>query len=155
MFRNADRRSGLQLVEFAVCFPVFLIFLFGFIEFGHIFMVIHSLNASATMAARSGISEDASTADVVARAEQIIGASVDVTLPDLVVMVKDGSVFDDPNVNPKTIDVASLPDVEVRDLDPRDLFLVRIEVPYDKVGILGPRWMRGKMLDGQSIMRKE
>ena len=44
-------RQGAVLVENALVISVFLVFLFGIIEFGHVYLVINTLNAAAKRAA--------------------------------------------------------------------------------------------------------
>lgn len=59
--RRKKDRSGATLIETAVVLPVFFTLLFGFIEFGHCFMTIHTLNSAARKAARLGVGESATT----------------------------------------------------------------------------------------------
>ena len=69
--------------------------------------------------------------------------------------VKDASIFDTPGVDPESIDYASLPNIELADAEPTDMFLVRIEVDYDDVAVLPPKFVDGVVLVGQSAMRRE
>ena len=39
-------RKGATIAETAIVLPVFFLILFAFIEFGHVFMVIHTLSAA-------------------------------------------------------------------------------------------------------------
>ncbi|MCA9084902.1 MAG: pilus assembly protein [Planctomycetaceae bacterium] len=151
---RSDRR-GTAIVETAVVLPIFFTFIFGFIEFGHVFMTIHTLNSAARRAARLGVGESSTTAQVETLAHDVLNSAINADLENVVIMVKDASVFDSMSVNASQIDYDSLPDVNIEDLEPRSLFLVRIQVPYNEVGILGPRWISGLNLYGQSVMRKE
>ena len=153
--RQNRRRPGTTLVETAVVLPVFFTFLLGFIEFGHCFMTIHTLNSAARRAARLGVGEDVTTVEVQATAHSILDSAIDADFPGVSISVKDASLFDDPGVNPSMVDYEGLPDVEVADVEPRELFMVRIEVPYHEIGILGPRWIDSLNLYGQAVMRKE
>ncbi len=150
-----DRRFGAALVETAVVLPIFFTFIFAFIEFGHCFMTIHSLNSAARRAARIGVGETATTADVNSLAHEILDSAIDADLEGVQIWIKDASVFDSANVDPSAIDYESLDDIEVADIETRQLFLVRIQVPYSEVGILGPRWITSLNLYGQAVMRKE
>jgi len=150
---NSSERRGATLVETAVTLPVFFLFVFGLLEFGHAFMVINSINAAATKAARLGISEGITTADVEARLDELLGASIDMT--HATVYVKDASVFDSGGVDPTSINYATLPAIEVGDAEPRQLFVVRAEVPYEDVAIMPPFWVTNITLSGQSVMRHE
>ena len=148
-------REGTALVETAVVLPIFFTLIFGFIEFGHCFMTIHAMNSAARRAARVGVSEASTTAEVTAMANAIIGSAIDTSAGNIDIWVKDASTFDDPTVDASSIDYEALPDVNVEDLETGDLFIVRIQVPYSEVGILGPRWVTSLNLYGQSVMRKE
>lgn len=152
---TGSQRRGSTLVETAVVLPVFFTFLFGFIEFGHCFMTIHSLNSAARRAARLGVSEGMTTADVNSLAYSILDAAIDTDLQGVNISVKDASIFDTADVDPSDIDYDSLPSIEIADAESRTLFLVRIEVPYHEIGIMGPRWIDSLNLHGQAVMRKE
>mgnify|MGYP002628173940 CR=1 FL=1 len=153
--RSGNKRRGTTLVETAVVLPVFFTFLFGFIEFGHCFMTIHTMNSAARRAARAGVGEDKTSADVKQIAKDILGSAVNADHADIKIWVKDASAFDDATIDPTSIDYDSLPDVEVSTLNSHSLFIVRVQVPYSKVGILGPRWVTSLNLYGQCVMRKE
>ena len=150
--KSKDRR-GAAIAETAVVLPVFFVILFGFIEFGHVYLTIHSLNSAARRAARLGVSDGATTAEVEDLAEEVVGAAFRVQAATI--MVKDASVFDTENVNAETIDYAGLPSIELSDAERRQLFLVRVSVNYGDIAILGPRWLGNIQLYGQAVMRKE
>jgi hypothetical protein len=40
-------------------------------------------------------------------------------------------------------------------MDPRELFVVYIEVPYDSVSLLPPEWVTGVTMRGMSAQRHE
>ena len=153
--RQGERRRGSALVETAVVLPVFFTFIFAFVEFGHCFMTIHSLNSAARRAARLGVGEDVTSSQVSGLAHTILDSAIDADLEGVNITVKDASVFDGANVDVSTIDYDNLPDIEVANAESRTLFLVRIEVPYHEIGILGPRWIDTLNLHGQAVMRKE
>lgn len=113
------------------------------------------MNSAARRAARLGVGENATTQGVVDAAKDILGSAVDADHQNVKVWVKDASVFDDPNMNPDDVNYDTLPDVLIEDLESRELFVVRVQVPYSEIGILGPRWVTTLNLYGQSVMRKE
>lgn len=152
---NSTERRGATLVETAVVLPIFFTFIFAFIEFGHCFMTIHTMNSAARRAARLGVGDSKTTAEVMTMASDILDSAIDASHENVLIQVKDGSVFDDPTVDASTVDYASLPDVELATMDSETLFIVRIQVPYSEIGILGPRWITSLNLYGQSVMRKE
>lgn len=151
--KRSEKRKGVAIAETAVVLPVFFLMLFAFIEFGHAFMTIHALNSAARRAARLGVSETATTADVRTLAQQIVGSAI--TTASVTILVKDASVFDDQEADPSTINYASLPDIELEDAERRQLFLVRISVNYSNIGVMGPRWLGGLTIYGQAVMRRE
>lgn len=151
-----DRRSGATLVELAVVLPVFFLFIFAFIEFGHVFMTIHVLNGAAKQAARLGIGDNSTTPKVKTKANEILASFLDPS--NFTVKVLDGSDFDDPNVDPKTVNYSNLNEIDLSTAEPRQLFIVRIEVPYDNISIwgsTGPKWLTSLNLYGMSVLRKE
>lgn len=152
---KANQRDGATLVETALVLPVFFTVMLAMIEFGHAYLIVGTLNSAAKRAARLGASEDTTTQMVEDRVDEIISAGMVTPTPGLRVYVKDASEFDDPNVDPEDIDYANLPDIEVDSLEQRDLFIVRIEVPYSEVALMPPLWAGSVKITAQSVMRHE
>lgn len=65
--RQPRNRRGTTMVEFAMCFPVLLGFLFAIIEFSRVLQVQHTVRLAAFEGARAGVSLDSTTATVQAR----------------------------------------------------------------------------------------
>ena len=57
--------------------------------------------------------------------------------------------------NPAAIDYSMLSDLELSDAESRQLFVVHLQVEYNEVGIVGPYFLDGITLTGQSLMRHE
>jgi len=150
--RRDENRRGATIVETAVVAPVFAIFLAAIMEFGHAFLVVGTLNAAAKQAARHGAVDGITTADVVAKANGILGAALETS--DATVLVKDASIFDAESL-PETIEYDELPNIEVSTAGRRQLYVVRIEVDYNDVAIMPPFWAKDVHLVGQSVMRHE
>lgn len=146
-------RDGSTTAETAVVLPVFFLMLFAFIEFGHVFMTIHTLNSAARRAARLGASETTATADVTALAYQITNSAIPGA--KATIMVKNGDAFDVSGVDASKINYSELSDIELKTAARRQMFIVRVSVPYSKVAILGPKWLGGLTVYGQCVMRKE
>lgn len=146
-------RAGAVLVETALVVSVFAIVMAGVIEFGHVYLVIGTISAAARGGARAGVVEGVSTAEVRAETERLLGSAFHKNLATI--QVKDASVFDQPGVDPATINYSSLPDVEVKNLETGRLFLVRVEVPYEAVALMPPFWAKGITLRSQAVMRHE
>jgi len=147
------RRSGATVVELAVVLPVFGIFMAGLMETGHAFMVMQVLNSAAKQSARVGVVEGKTTTDVTMKADAIFSAAFDPV--QATVYVKDASSFDVAGFDPKDLDYTALPDIEVSDAEARQLFIVRLEVPYNDVAILPPFWIQDITLTGMAVMRHE
>ena len=143
-------------MEFAVCLPVFAVFLAAVMEVNHASMTAATLRAAADKAGRLGAVEGVTTAEVreLARetaAHAIPGAAVRV-------YVKDASTFDaggDPAASPPD----SLPDIDLTRARPRQLFLVRVEVDYADVSLIPPVFLTGengpRLIHGQAVNRHE
>ncbi len=151
--RTRMGREGSTVAETAVVLPVFFLILFGIIEFGHVFMTIHTLNSAARRAARLGVSETATTASVTDLANQVVGSAIPAARATI--LVKNGDAFDVTGVNASTINYTALPNIELSTAERRQLFIVRVSVPYSDVAILGPKWLGGLIVYGQCVMRKE
>lgn len=147
------KRSGAVLVEFALVSSLFAMFLAMIMELGHVYLVINGLNAAAKRSARYGVVEGVSTAQVKEKANSILSASLNSS--QTTVLVKDGSVFDSSGYDADGFDADALPNIELLDAESRQLFVVRVSVPYDDVAILSPFWIKGVKLVGQSVMRHE
>ncbi|MGD9857454.1 MAG: TadE/TadG family type IV pilus assembly protein [Planctomycetaceae bacterium] len=146
-------KRGATVVEMAVVLPVFGIFMAGLMEAGHAYMVMQVLNSAAKQAARIGVVDGKTTADVTAKADAVFSAAFNPV--GATVYVKDGSSFDVSGFDPTGLDYTGLPDIEVSEAESRQLFIVRIEVPYNDVAILPPFWVQGITLSGMAVMRHE
>lgn len=151
--RSSRRRYGATVVEMAIVMPVFGVFLAGLMETGHAFMIMDVLNSSAKQAARFGALEGKTSAEVLTLAQNKMSGAVDPA--DATVLIKDGSDFDTPGFDPTGLNYASLPNIELADTEDKQLFIVRIEVPYNDVAILPPFWIKNITLSGQAVMRHE
>ena len=140
--------------------PVYLLFVFAILEFGHAMMVSNVMRSACRAGARLGSTEGQSTAAVEARVAEVIGGAVD---PNKVqVFVKNADVYDDGGTPPTTgSGIEALPDIELTDAESRQMFLVRATVDYNDIAIvpihlpiLGP-FLENVTLEGQAFMRHE
>jgi Flp pilus assembly protein TadG len=146
-------RLGATTVEFAVVAPVFFAFMFAMVEFGHVYMVKNVVRGAAKKAARYGAADGITTAQVTAEAQRIINAGF--KQAKATVDVKDASVFDSASVDASKITYGSLPAIELNGAKPRQLYIVRITVPYSSVALLPPVWAKNITISSQSVMRHE
>jgi Flp pilus assembly protein TadG len=151
---QARRRRGTAAVETAVVLPAYLLLLFGIAEFGHAQLVLNLLNSACRNGARLGSTEGTTTANVRARVNQTMGAAV--TASKVTVYVKDASVFDSSTTPPSTdASLEALPDFEVANADPRQMFMVRAKVNYNDIALVPMPFLKNMALDAQAFMRHE
>ena len=150
--RNRTDRRGTTTVETAVVLPVVLTLLFGIFEFGHAQLINNVLNSACRNAARIGAVEGSSTDQVRTRVEQMIGTVVP---PGTIqIFVKNASSFDS-GATAEGAELEELPDIELRDTEPRTLFVVRAKVPYRSVAIVPMPFLENVLIDAQAFMRHE
>lgn len=148
------RREGTTIVEVAVVLPVFLIFLFGLWAYGHAQMVSNMLKGAARSAARMGATEGVTTAQAKARVAEVMGAAVDAS--KIIVHVRDASAYDDGSAFPTSVSAMNaLPELELKNAESRQLFMVRAAVNYNTVAVVPATWFDNVQLAGTSFMRHE
>ena len=62
--RSKQNRRGTATVEFALCFPVLLAFVFAIIEYSRVMQIQNTLRLAAFEGARAGVSLDSTTTSV-------------------------------------------------------------------------------------------
>jgi Flp pilus assembly protein TadG len=148
------RRRGTTAVEFAVVLPVFFTFTFGLIEYGRLQLTTNVLKNAARQAARYGSTEGITTSDAVSRANAILASAMSVE--DVELLVKDASAYDGGGTLPESSsDYTAMPDIELNDAEPRQLFVVRASVAYNEVALIPLECFSGVVLTAQSFMRHE
>lgn len=150
-------RRGTTAVEAAFVFPALFLLLFAIIEFGHAQMVSDLLKAASRTGARYGATEGVTTAQVITKVQEVLATAIDPQ--QVTVLVKDASVFDDGGAIPtEQTNYAGLDEIQLQDAEPRQLYVVRVSVPYGAVGLLPVgvyRWLSDLTLTGQTVMRHE
>ena len=147
-------RNGTALVEVAITLPIFFTFVFGLVEYGRLQLVSNMLQAACRNGARLGATEDVTTAAARARVQEILSSAMNPE--DVTITVKDASVYDTEGPYPGTpADYDALPDIELDDAQPRQLFLVRASVAYNDVALIPFPVLQGASLFGQSLIRHE
>jgi hypothetical protein len=150
--RNRLNRRGTTTVETAVVLPVFLLLLFVIFEFGHAQLINNVLNSACRNAARIGAVEGSSTAQVRTKVEQMIGSVV--PAGTVQIFVKNASSFDSGG-SAAGPELEDLPNIELRDTEPRTLFVIRAKVPYSSVAIVPMPFLEDIEIDAQAFMRHE
>lgn len=141
-------------METAVVLPVYILLVFGIIEFGHAHMVVNLLQSGCRNGARMGSTAGPTTAQVIARVRQTLGAAVDDSTVD--VFVQDASSLDNGGSWPTTdAQVAALPGIELASAADRTMFVVRASVAYNDISLLPMPFLAGMRLQAQCFMRHE
>jgi Flp pilus assembly protein TadG len=141
-------------VEFALVLPVLLTFVFGILEYGRLQLAANVLKNACRQGSRYGSTEGISTADASARVHEIVGAAMDPAAVDII--VKDASIFDTEGALPQTAgELEALPNIELGNAAPRQLFLIRATVAYADIAIIPMPGVDDIVLTGQAFMRHE
>lgn len=128
-----QRRRGAAVVEFAVVVPIFVLFVFGLIEYGRMVMVQQILTNASREAARVAVLEGSTERDVIDAAVTYCAASR--------ITIADDDV--DVPLDPATAD----------DGDP---VTVTVGVAFRDVSWLpSPMYLGAAQLSATSVMRKE
>ncbi|MBS0205991.1 MAG: pilus assembly protein [Planctomycetes bacterium] len=151
--RRSTRRRGTSAVEVALMMPVFITLLAGMMEFSHALFVSHMLKAAAKSGARYGSAGGVTTAQVQDKVKQIVASSINAS--KCTVLIKDAGVFDTSGVTPSNINYSTLPPVELSTIEQGHLYIVQVTVPYSQVALLTPKWVIGRTITGQSVLRHE
>lgn len=126
------QRTGAAVVELAVVLPLFVLLVFGTIEFGRMVMVQQVLTNAAREGARSAVLNGATTSDVTTAVTSYLTASA----------VSGASVTVSPDPPSRAPYGARV--------------TVTVSVPFSSVSWLpSPMYLGGKTLRAQCIMRRE
>ena len=154
MVAGYRRRRGASVVEVAFVMPVFLLFIFFIMQFGHAYMVRNMLNSACRNAARFGSTSGVTTSAAAERALRILSPIADSDEIDLI--VKDVPMVDSgQSVPDSSAECHTLPDIELSDAEPRQPFLVRAQVRYGDVAFIVMPGFADLPIVGQSVTRHE
>lgn len=153
--KPSGKRTGATIVETAIVMPVFFMFVFAIIEFGHAIMINNVMKNACRQAARWGSATGATTAEVEQYVRDKMVGAIDTGL--VTVQIKDASQFDTGGDAPTTIeDFAAMPDIELANAEPRQLFMVRAFTRYGDNSLLPqPWWLGNVLLTGETFTRHE
>lgn len=151
--RRSQRRSGTTAVEMAMIMPVFFLMLFAIVEFGHAMMIRSLMISTAKDAARMAAVGEMTTQSIVEYIDSRLNKAMDSEVATI--WVKNASLFDDPNNDTEAVEIDDLPDIELSTAESRQLFIIRISVPYEGVALLPPFWTTGLTITGDSVIRHE
>jgi hypothetical protein len=153
--KRQAKRCGTTAVELAVILPVILVIYFAMIEFGHVYLSTNVIKSAARYAGRLAVTNGATNDQVIAEANRVLGTMMNPSLATI--FIKDGSLFDTSGSPPTNY--GNLPDVQVQDIESRNLFIVRITVPYNSISLFPSgfwhTYVHDLTLSGQAVMRHE
>ncbi len=133
VFRSyRKQRTGAAAVEFAVVAPIFLLLVFGMIEYGRMVMVQQILVNASREGARLAVLDGTTRNDVIARVDEYLtSASVQGAVPAQVTPDPETAQFGEP-------------------------ITVTISVDFQQVSWLpSPMYLGGKTLSATTVMRRE
>ena len=132
-------RRGTAVVEMAVILPVFLLIIFGIIEFGRGMMVEQLLANAARLGARRAILEGKTNSEV----EQVVNNFCQNTISNSATMAV-------------TISINGVAGADLTTAEQGDLCEVSVSVPFTQVSFLPtPQWMSTATLQSSCTMEHE
>ena len=130
-------RQGAAVVEFALVVPIFILLVFGMVEFGRAVMVQQVLVNASREGARHAVLDGSTLTEIESRIEGYLAPSM--INGATIAYEVNGAIVTDPGI-----------------AQFGDAVTVRISVPFDNVSWLPvPRYIGGTTLSASSIMRRE
>lgn len=142
--KSDQPRHGTAVVEAALVLPVFFLAIAGIVEFGWGMMASQLVTNAAREGARRAIIDGNSNTAV----EDYISASL---VDSLKINATDVTVTIEITPDPSNTTTGN----NLLDAQPYDLIMVRVEVPYDAVGLIAGQWLGGTNIVAQATMRHE
>ena len=130
--RIENARTGASAVEFALVAPIFILLVFGIIEFGRGMMVQQMITNASREGAREAALPDSTVASVT---EKVV------------------SFLADSSINVSSSDVTVSPDPEAV-LD-NEQITVTVEIPFNQVSWINGSYLDGLTLNASTKMRSE
>ncbi len=139
-----QRRRGATVVEMALVLPLFVAVVLGIVEFGRSMAVGQVVTNAAREGARLAVIEGTTNADVEQRVLDFLNAAINVDAAQVNLSI---------TVTPAPGNTTSTN--EVADAQQSDLVQVRVEIPFNEVSYVRPKYMDGQNLVGRVSMRHE
>lgn len=132
------------MVEVALVLPIFLLVVFGIIEFGRALMVGQLITNGARFGARQAIVDGSTNTEVEDGVKNFVASTVGVDPASVTVVI---AVTPAPT-NPDPADDLALTQAN-------DLCDITVQVNYDDVSYIAGRFLKGTQLTGRCAMRHE
>lgn len=149
MFRRAqqhqDSRRGAAIVETAIVMPVFMMVIWGVVEFSRATMVGQIVTSAARKGARAAALDGATNATVTQEVRDFVVQALKGVQPNdinVVITITPGPN----NANPNN---------QLSAARSRDICQVTVSIPYEKVAYLTPRFLKNANLRGVCAMNRE
>ena len=139
-----QKRRGVAAVELAVVLPLFLMLVFGIVEFGRAFMVGQLLTTGAREGARLAVMGGSTNAEVTQVVKEFVGSTVGIDPGEVNVAISVTPAAGNPN-----------PANNVALANTKDLCAITVTVNFDAVCFVIADYMAGKTLTGHCAMRHE
>ncbi|MCH7987641.1 MAG: pilus assembly protein [Planctomycetes bacterium] len=143
-YGKQDKRRGTALVEMAVVLPVFLMVVWGIIEFGRGMMVANMVTNAAREGARLAVIDGNTNTDVQNSITSFLQQAINVSPGEITVTIG----IDEAPGNPDSLNILA-------NASPRDLVNIVVSVPFDSVSFIPGDYLSGKSLVGRASMRHE
>lgn len=138
------RRMGSAIVELAVVLPLFVLIVFGIVEFGRAMMVSQLLTNAARHGSRNAIIDGSTNAAITTDVKAFLSQALSVPATDIQVNVE----VEPATGNPDPVDNLSV-------AQSKDLVKIRVQVAFSDVAYMAGNFMEGKNLEGYCVMRHE
>jgi len=142
--QTRQRRRGAAMVEMAFILPIFIMMVFGVIEFGRAMMISQLVTNSARDGARLAIIDGSTNQSVTTAVTDFLNQSAGLNPADVTVAI---TVTAGPG-NPS-------PGNDVASAQGGDVCTVNVSIPFDKVTLTKADYLSGKNLTGFCAMRRE
>lgn len=140
----SEARRGAALVEMALVLPVFLMVIFGIIEFGRGMMVGQMVTNAAREGARLAVISGNTNTNVETQVKDFILEATGIANGDVSVTI---TITPDPsNADPSNV---------LANSNTGDMVKVVVAVAADKATLLQPDFLSGKSIVGRAAMRHE
>ncbi|WP_437188356.1 TadE/TadG family type IV pilus assembly protein [Planctomicrobium sp. SH668] len=138
-------RSGAVVVETAIVMPIFLMIVFGMVEFGRAMSVGQLATNGARYGARTAILDGSTNQQVVNDVKNLLVNTVHgITANDVAVTITVIPAANNSN-----------PSNQLSVARPRDICRVNVTIPYHKVAYFSPRFLAKANLRGSCSMAHE
>lgn len=137
-------RRGAAAVELAFVSPIFLILVFGIVEFGRGMTLGNLLTNVALEGARMAAVDGSTNVDVTSSIKALTNSALGVAASNVTVEINTTVAEGNPD-----------PTNSVASCKTGDVITVTVQVPYNCVALIPNKYLSGKQLVGQGRMRHE